>query len=206
MDGRQDFSRKFCAPARRCRWMAPTAIPHRCLQGCRPDDGRLRCHSCWTDVPGRGLVRRRRHRWPAARVLARDGADSRPSCDVGGGLTDGGPHGAGDGVYRARLGGGRSTSAPMRRRRNPQPEAMMTPRAPVVTRSCSCPRSSCTTRARCGSGRERRDLRNCVFERKSIGRGDCTINASDSRSPGRDLYFQQELVQTLADGDQSLFE
>ena len=54
-------------------------------------------------------------------------------------------------------------------------------------------------------GRERRDLRARLAEEIDRAR-----RLYDQRVPrsiqGRDTYFQQELVQTLADGDQSLFE
>jgi hypothetical protein len=54
-------------------------------------------------------------------------------------------------------------------------------------------------------GRERRDLR--VRLRDEIDRARQLYDERVGSSvPGRDLYFQQELVQMLADGDQSLFD
>jgi hypothetical protein len=54
-------------------------------------------------------------------------------------------------------------------------------------------------------GRERRDLRSRLGDEIDRAR-----RLYDQRVPqslhGRDAYFQQELVQTLAEGDQSLFE
>jgi len=54
-------------------------------------------------------------------------------------------------------------------------------------------------------GRERRDLRSRLGD--EIDRARRLYDQRVPQSlPGRDAYFQQELVQTLAEGDQSLFE
>ena len=101
-------------------------------------------------------------------------------------------------AHPPRLRGG-GTRRPMAVQRGSDEESM----AHAATRVCSCRRSSCTTKPPSVLGRERRDLLTRLGA--EIARAQRLYEERVPPSIGaRSQYFQQELVQTLADGDPGL--